>query len=466
MSTIHFVGVGGVSMQALALWCRHEGFEVSGCDSSTFDDARLTQAGIEVCAGHDPEHVKNVDVVVHSMAVPADHPELVAARTGGAKVLRRIELLGQLFERRRAIGISGTHGKSTTTGMAATLLLALAPDSSVQLGASLPAIEGGYRYGNGEWLVAEVDESDPGFAGLRSAVAVLTNLDDDHVAGEYEERRNYYGSYDDLKAAARSFAQAGERLVYCRDWRSLRELVADHPGAVSYGTDEGADYRVTGMQLGDRGSAFVLEGPGLPPFGVDLAVPGRHNVINAAGAIAAVHQAGFDPRPAIPALEKFLGVGRRWQVWGERQGALIVDDYAHHPTEVAAILEAARGTGRRVRAVLQPHRWIRTARQWPELAAAASAADEVLVLDIYSAGERPIAHVSPALIVERLHEQGVKARAANLESATDYLNDSLAPNDLVITLGAGDVWRVAAALAGLEQTNGVQLQVGGGDGAG
>ena len=182
-----------------------------------------------------------------------------------------------------------------------------------------------------------------------------------------------------------------------------------------------------------------------------------------AGAIAAVHQAGYDPRPAIPALEKFLGVGRRWQVWGERQGALIVDDYAHHPTEVAAILEAARGTGRRVRAVLQPHRWIRTARQWPELAAAASAADEVLVLDIYAAGESPIPNVSPALIVNRLKEQGVEARAANLESATDYLEGSLAQNDLVITLGAGDVWRVAAALAGVGQDG---VQAGGGDGQG
>ena len=464
MSTIHFVGIGGVSMQALALWCRHEGFEVSGCDSNTFDTSRLTAAGIQVCAGHDPEHVHEVDLVVHSMAVPSNHPELVAARSGGGRVLRRIELLGELFGRRRAIGISGTHGKSTTTGMAATLLLALDPETSVQLGASLPAIEGGYRYGAGEWLVAEVDESDPGFAELHSGVAVLTNLDDDHVAGDYEERRNYYGSYDELKAAAVRFADQGESLVYCHDWQTLRELVGHHPNAVSYGLDEAADYRVTHVELGERSSQFVLEGPGLAPFGVRLSVPGRHNIVNAAGAIAAVHQAGYDPRPAIPALEKFLGVGRRWHEWGEREGALIVDDYAHHPTEVAAILEAARGTGRRVRAVLQPHRWIRTARQWPELAAAASAADEVLVLDIYAAGEAPIANVSPALIVNRLKEKGVEARAANLESATDYLNDSLADNDLVITLGAGDVWRVAAALAGALRDDVAGVQVGGGDG--
>lgn len=466
MSSIHFVGIGGVSMQALALWCRHEGFEVSGCDTSSFDATRLEAAGIEVCVGHDPAHVHGADLVVHSMAVPADHPELIAARRSGARLLRRIELLGELFGRRRAIGISGTHGKSTTTGMAATLLLALDPDSSVQLGASLPAIEGGYHYGAGEWLVAEVDESDPGFADLTSSVAVLTNLDDDHVAGDYEERRNYYGSYDELKAAARTFASRGERLVYCYDWQALRELVAHHPHKVSYGVSEDADYRVSHIKLGDGHGSFELEGPGLAPFSVKLAVPGRHNIINAAGAIAAVHQAGYDPRPAVPALEKFLGVGRRWQVWGERQGALIVDDYAHHPTEVAAILEAARGTGRRVRAVVQPHRWIRTARHWPELAAAASAADEVLVLDIYAAGEKPIPNVSPALIVNRLKEHGVEARAANIESATDYLNDTLADNDLIITIGAGDVWQVAAALAGVGRGDGTPLAVGGADGEG
>ena len=154
----------------------------------------------------------------------------------------------------RAIGISGTHGKSTTTGMAATLLLALDPASSVQLGASLPAIEGGYRYGTGEWLVAEVDESDPGFAQLRSSVAVLTNLDDDHVAGDYDERRNYYGSYDELKAAALTFAEQGERLVYCHDWQTLRELVGHHPQAVSYGQDAAADYHVSQVQLGEQGA--------------------------------------------------------------------------------------------------------------------------------------------------------------------------------------------------------------------
>ncbi|MFO7544299.1 MAG: UDP-N-acetylmuramate--L-alanine ligase [Trueperaceae bacterium] len=444
---LHFIGIGGVSMQALALWYLREGFHVSGCDAVAGPalDA-LRAAGVEVAEGHHPSHVQGADVVVHSMAVPVDHPELVAARAAGTRVLRRIELLGELFARRRALAVTGTHGKSTTTAMAATLLLALDPESSVQLGATLPSIQGNMHYGRGAWLAAEVDESDPGFADLRSAIGVVTNLEDDHIAGEFDERRNYHASLADLEAAARRFAKGAECLVYCADWPGLADLLVFHPNAVTYGLDADADYRLTDLELGSGGSTFTLHGPEVPPYRVRLEVPGHHNALNAAAALAAVHRAGFDPRPALDALASFHGVGRRWQSWGEVDGALVIDDYAHHPTEVRATLEAARATGRRVRAVLQPHRWVRTARHWPALAQAAALADEVLVLDVYGAGEAPIANVSPDLIVERLTELGVAAARHDLASALNYLQRSLAPNDLVITLGAGDVWRVAAAL--------------------
>lgn len=452
---LHFIGIGGVSMQALALWCLREGFHVSGCDAvaSPALDA-LRAAGVEVAEGHHPSHTQGVDVVVHSMAVPSDHPELVAARAAGARVLRRIELLGELFARRRALAVTGTHGKSTTTAMAATLLLALDPESSVQLGATLPSIQGNMHYGRGRWLAAEVDESDPGFADLHSAIGVVTNLEDDHIAGEYDERRNYHASLADLEEAARRFAGGAERLVYCADWPGLANLLAFHPHAVTYGLDRTADYRIDDLALGPDGSTFTMHGPGLAPYQVRLEVPGHHNALNAAAALAAVHQAGFDPRPALSSLAAFHGVGRRWQQWGDVDGALVIDDYAHHPTEVRATLEAARATGRRVRAVLQPHRWVRTARHWPALAEAAALADEVLVLDVYGAGEAPIANVSPDLIVERLTELGVAATRHDLASALSYLQRTMAPNDLVITLGAGDVWRVAAALVPPAVTHG------------
>lgn len=445
---IHFVGVGGVSMQALALWCRQEGFRVSGCDLGAISAApSLSAAGVTVFEQHHPDHVRDADLVVHSMAVPHDHPELAAARAGEGELVKRIELLGELFRLRRSIGVTGTHGKSTTTGMMATMLLALDSGTSVQLGASLAALGGNFHHGEGEWLVAEVDESDPGFAALKCEIAIITNLEDDHIAGDYAERRNYHASLGDLEQAAKRFALAAPVLLYCADWPGLDLLLDEHPQAHTYGLKEGSDFRLRDLVLSAVGSTFTLERPQAEPLAVELGVPGMHHALNAAAALAAVELAGFDAAPALPALKTFTGVGRRWQVYGEIDGALVIDDYAHHATEVRANLEAARATGRRVRAVLQPHRWIRTARQWRPLAEAAALADEVVVLEIYGAGETPIEGVSPDLIVDHLRGLGVAAVRHDIASASAYLGRSLEQNDLVITLGAGDVWRVAASLA-------------------
>jgi UDP-N-acetylmuramate--alanine ligase len=449
---LHFMGIGGVSMSGLARHYQAAGYRVSGCDaapSETLDGLRA--AGIEVHVGHDPAHLGDVDVLVTSAAIAADAPERLEAERRGLPVRRRIDLLAELFERHRAIGVTGTHGKSTTSGMAAHVLVGCGADPSVQLGATLPAIGGVMRYGRGGALVAEVDESDPGFAQLTCDVAVVTNLEDDHVAGEHDERRTYHASLDDLEAAARRFAGRARRLLTCADWPGLDALFADHPQRLSYGQAEDADYRIHDLSLHADGSAFVLAGPDGETVEVHLHVPGRYNVLNATAALAAAHLAGVPLADGARAIADFGGVGRRWQRWGEVGGALIIDDYAHHPTEVAATLEAARATGRRVRAVLQPHRWVRTARHWPALADAASAADEVLVLDVYAAGERAIPGVSADRIVERLRAGGHAASRHDLVSAERYLADTLCDGDLVVTLGAGDVWRVAAGLAGHAQ---------------
>lgn len=444
---LHFMGIGGVMMSGLAKWYAQEGYSVSGCDSGESSElATLRAMGITVQLGHDPSHLQGTDVLVHTAAIAEHESELVTARKQGLKVLRRIELLGELLEHRSSVTITGTHGKSTTTGMIATVFMEAGQDPSILIGAHLPSLGSNVRYGQGPHLIAEVDESDTGFARLTCDLAVLTNLEDDHIAGAFSERRTYHASRADLDAATRQFASGAKSVLYCADWPELGALLADHPNAVTYGFAQTAAYRAEITSLGAHGSSFVLHTPEGEMQRVTLCVPGEHNVQNATAALAAAHLSGIALPDAAEGLARYRGIGRRWQRHGSVNGALVIDDYAHHPTEVKATLRAARHTGRRVRAVLQPHRWVRTAQLWPELADAASLADEVLVLGIYSAGEQAIPGISSDLIVDRLNRQGKHSSLHDLSSAQRYLAESLQENDLVITLGAGDVWKVAAGL--------------------
>ena len=451
---LHFMGIGGIGMSGLASWYRADGYPVSGCDAASSPHLdTLRAAGIVVDVGHHPGHVEGVDVLVSSMAVPNTRvansfEEILAADEQGIKAIKRIDLLANLFAKRQAIGITGTHGKSTTTGMAACLFLELCDDPSVQIGAVLPELGSNMRYGLGPHLIAEVDESDPGFANLEASLAVITNLEDDHIAGGFSERRNYHATLADLQRATRAYAAASDQVLYCADWPGLNEVLEGVPNCWSYGTAHEATFRIEAISLEGTRSRFRLVLPGGESLAVRLAIPGEHNIRNAAAAIAATYLNGLEPGGGLEALAHFTGVGRRWEYWGTVNDALIIDDYAHHPTEVAATLTAAKGTGRRVRAVLQPHRWVRTAQHWPALADAAAMADEILVLDIYGAGEDAIPGISPSLIIDRLVASGKSASRHDHRSAEAYLAQSLAAGDLIITLGAGDVWRVAASLAG------------------
>ena len=442
---LHFMGIGGVGMSGLARWYAADGYAVSGCDTGRNEEVEALQNdGFEIALEHDPAHLENADTLISTMAVPATHPEIGAARAQGKRTLRRIELLAELLAEHKSVTVTGTHGKSTTTGMIASLFLEAGTDPSVLVGGQLNDIGGNVRYGRGERLVAEVDESDPGFAYLPSDIAVITNLEDDHIAGSFAERRNYHASLADLENATVSFTERANHVLYCADWLSLGSLLAGS-SAHTYGLSRRATYRAEQVDLGAAGSTFSLRTPqGCTQ--VRLNIPGEYNVQNAAAALAAAHLAGLDLEAAAAYLSQFSGIGRRWQRRGSVRGALVIDDYAHHPTEVSVTLEAAKHTGRRVRAVLQPHRWVRTARHWPALADAASLADEIIVLDVYAAGEQAIPGISPELIVERLRELGKEARHLSAAEATDYLAQSLEENDLVITLGAGDVWQVAEEL--------------------
>jgi UDP-N-acetylmuramate--alanine ligase len=473
MNHLHFMGIAGIGMSGLARWAYADGLQVSGCDLSTGAAVDSLQAcGIPVSIGHDPSHLdiiinnQPVDTLVCSMAVPRQHPEVVAARERGITVRYRIDLLAEFLARRRAIAITGTHGKSTTTGMVSHVFLGCDADPSVLVGGHLPWLvksaahaphsattASNVHYGSGEAFVAEVDESDPGFANVASELAIITNLEDDHIAGDFDERRNYHASLADLENAMLTFAGRAKQVLYCADWEALKPLAAQ---GISYGLHDTATYQATNMSLTGSGSTFNLCYPTVrgahdepvtwQTLEVSLAVPGVYNVQNAVAALAAAHIFGLDVTQAAQALATFTGVGRRWQRTGSVNNALIIDDYAHHPTEVGVTLEAARRTGRRVRAILQPHRWVRTARHWPALADAAGLADEVIVLDIYAAGEKAIPGVSPNMIVERLQDAGKQASYHDFASAEAYLSDSLESNDLIITLGAGDVWKVGQNL--------------------
>lgn len=446
---LHFIGIGGVGMSALASWYKADGYKVSGCDvKANFITEDLRNSNVTVQIGHSAEHIKDIDVLISSMAVPDTHPEILAAKAGHKKTLKRIELLAELFQQRSSIGITGTHGKSTTTAMIAHIFRQV-EDPSILIGATLPSLGGNVHYGKSNLLIAEVDESDPGFAQLACDTAVITNLEEDHIAGNFRERRNYHAKFADLENATLAFTEKSNQILYCSDWPELSKLLADKQAdkqAVSFGMNSKATYQITDIVLSPNESHFNFSAPE-GSFPVILSVLGQHNVLNAAASLAVAHMHNLDLEQAIQSISSFTGIGRRWQCRGHVRGVPIIDDYAHHPTEIRATLETAKCTGKYVRAVLQPHRWVRTAKQWPEMAKAVSLADEVIVVDIYGANEKPIAGISSQLIVDKLTEMG-KSNSSyhNLETAQSYLAASLKENDLIITLGAGDVWKVAQGL--------------------
>ncbi len=282
---------------------------------------------------------------------------------------------------------------------------------------------------------------------LNSHLAVLTHLENDHVADGFSERRTYHATFDDLLAATQEFASRAKKVLFCADWPLLNSLFNQNNAAVTYGTAPDATYRISELKLLPKSSKFNLSLPDGNIQQVCLSIPGQHNVLNAAAALGVAHLSGLDISASANALRQFKGVNRRWQHWGAIKGALIIDDYAHHPTEIRATLKTARLTGRRIRAVVQPHRWVRTALHWPAIADAASLADEVFLVDIYGAGELPIPGITPQIIRNRVSSTGTPIEYhSSFESVVSSIVNTLDPSDLIITLGAGDVWKVAKLL--------------------
>jgi UDP-N-acetylmuramate--alanine ligase len=439
IKNIHFVGIGGIGMSGLAEVLATGGASVSGCDQkpSAATDL-LGRRGVHVTIGHDAAHVDDAGLLVITSAMRADHPELEAARIKGIRIMKRAEVLGAIVNEKRSVGVSGTHGKTTTSAMVAMVLEEAGLDPTVLVGGMLRNLETNAKTGQGEFLVVEADEYDRTFHQLRPEIAVVTNIEADHL--------EYYGSFEAIQEAFRIFLRGVTGpIVACVDDPVVAAVVKDFPGVVGYGLSEAAELRATDLAFSEQGSAFNVPGVGF----FKLFVPGEHNVRNALAAIGVGRALQIDSRILANALAKFLGVDRRFQILGSYAGAIVVDDYAHHPTEIRATLQAARKgyPERRIVALFQPHLYSRTADFAAEFGEALSEADVPMVAPIYAARELPsgrLRDVSSRLISDSA--AGVEFLDRSNSEIVNELRRRLKPEDIFIAMGAGDVHEIAEQL--------------------
>ncbi len=437
---LHFVGIGGAGMSGLALVARTLGAEVSGSDRAESSySARLREDGIEPAIGHDAANLPPGAEVVVSTAIADDNPELVAARSAGAPVLHRGDLLAEVAALKRCVAVTGTHGKTTVAAMVAHALVASGRDPAYVIGGELRSTGRGAAWGSGEWIVVEADESDRSFLKLDPEVALVTNVDLDHHAT--------YRSLLELERAMAEFLdRAPIRLLWERADVPLTARVDAR--TVTFGLGDG-DFAALDVELVPLGSRFTVDG-----VGVELSVPGEHNVLNALAALAACRETGVAVEDAAAALRDFSGVARRFERRGSTpSGAAVFDDYAHHPTEVRATLEAARTLGAvgRVIACFQPHLYSRTRHLAREFGRALALADIVVVLDVYPARER--AEDWPGVsgwLIAAAAADAAPGRPVywlpRMDDAEAFLREELSDGDVLITLGAGDVDHMAARL--------------------
>jgi len=453
-SRVHFVGVGGAGMSGIAEVLCTLGYRVSGSD--TADNAttrRLAELGVTVHRGHAAANVLGCDCVVVSSAIRADNPELMEARAQRIPVVPRAEMLAELMRFRRGIAVAGTHGKTTTTSLTASVLAEGGLDPTFVIGGQLLAAGANARLGGGDWLVAEADESDGSFLRLNPLIAVVTNIDADHL-------ENYGGDFARVQDA---FLEFLHRLpfyglaVLCVDDPEVARLATNMPRhAMTYGLSPGADVRAEDVVQQGPAMRFTLCLPDGSRTPVTLALPGRHNVLNALAAASVGWQLGVDTARIASALEKFQGIGRRFNLLATlrtAQGAQVrlVDDYGHHPRELAAVFEAARGgwPDRRLVVAFQPHRYTRTRDQFDDFAAVLSDVDALVLTEVYPAGEAPIAGADAKALARAIRARGRidPVVVGSAQELREVLPDVLLDGDLLLMMGAGDIGHAAQQLA-------------------
>ena len=446
---VHFVGIGGIGMSGIAEVLLNLGYAVSGSDlKHTPVTERLAALGARVSEGHAAESVGDAQVVVISTAVAASNPEVLEAQRLQIPVIPRAEMLAELMRLKFNVAVAGAHGKTTVTSMVAVMLAEAGLDPTAVIGGRLDVFGSSARLGKGELMVVEADESDRSFLYLLPSIAVVTNIDREHL--------DHYRDLEEISAAFLDFVNKVPfygAVIACTDppWgeRFLKLVPRIRRRVVTYGLEPGADCLASAIELGAQGSSFdvAFKGKSLGRF--KLSVTGRHNVQNALAAVAVGLELELSADKIRDGLERFRGVDRRFQVKAERNGITVLDDYGHHPAEIRAVMEAARLRGpRRILAIFQPHRYTRTKFLMDDFAACFDGCERVYVLDIYPASEPPIPGVTSQRLVERMRELGLeRARYAPSDKAViqEVLADAK-PGDLIITVGAGSVWKVGEAL--------------------
>ncbi len=445
---LHFVGIGGAGMSALAMVALRRGVRVTGSDADISGCVDLVTAGAVVAEGSAPGLVGEAGAVVASAAIPADHPDLVEAARLGISVVPRKQALAGLVAGATLVAVAGTHGKTTTTVMTTEALIGAGLDPTGLAGGRVASWGGNARLGGTALFVVEADEYDQAFLTLSPTVAIINNVEPDHL--------ECYGSVEAMEAAYATFAQAAERVLIGTDGDGPDRVAGLIGGRVWRFGPGAADLSFDAVSLAEHGSRTTVRFPDGSSIALELQVPGLHNLRNAVAALGAVYALGADVRGAAAALAQFAGVGRRFERVGQAGGVAIVDDYAHHPTELAATVAAARQAfpGRRLVAVFQPHLYSRTVLHAQAMGEALAAADLTVVADVYGAREAPLPGVTGALVADAAERRGGVAvhYVPERSRLTRAVADLLEPGDIVITLGAGDVTRVGRELLGLLET--------------
>mgnify|MGYP000427135628 CR=1 FL=1 len=454
---IHFIGIGGAGMSGIAEVLQNQGYEVSGSDlreSSVTE--RLRELGVSVQIGHSAEHIRDVDVVVNSSAIHGDNPELVAAHENRIPVVRRAEMLGELMRYRYGIAVAGTHGKTTTTSLIASIFAADKKDPTFVIGGLVNAAGANAALGESRYLIAEADESDASFIHLQPMVTVITNIDADHM-------ETYGGDFEKVKQIFIDFVHNLPfygLAVVCGDEATVQEVIPKFSRPVlTYGFDEDNDFRIVDVRQEPLRSHFSVRRPDGKQLDVCVNTPGIHNVLNATAAIAVATDEGIGDEAIREGLKGFQGVGRRFQVYGHyavsddesAEKVILVDDYGHHPREVAATIQTVRDgwPERRLVMIYQPHRYTRTRDLFEDFVQVLSQVDKLILLDVYSAGEAPIPGADGRTLARSLRNRGQvdPIFVETIEQVPPVLADLLEPGDIVLTQGAGNVGALAQQLA-------------------